>query len=202
MAPGRTELYILCNLDRQDVTGKYLSRTYPTTDERLQPAVGFQFNRQGARRFGQLTREHLPEEGDAFKYQLAILLDNLVMSAPSINSEIRDSGIIEGGGQGFKPKEVEHLIKILQAGSLPASLNPTPAQEEKVGPTLGEDTIAKGCAGHLGLDAGRADLHGHLLPVRRRRGGHRPGRQHDPADRLDGLHPGHVLACPAWPGWR
>ena len=66
------------------------------------------------------------------------------MSAPSINSEIRDSGIIEGGGQGFKPKEVEHLINILQAGSLPASLNPTPLQEEKVGPTLGEDTIAKG----------------------------------------------------------
>ena len=69
------------------------------------------------------------------------------MSAPSINSEIRDQGIIEGGGQGFKAKEVEHLIKILQGGSLPASLNPTPLQEEKVGPTLGEDTIAKGvCA--------------------------------------------------------
>ena len=117
---------------------------YSTQDERLQPAVGFVFNRQGARKFGQLTREHLPEEGGAFKYQLAILLDNLVMSAPSINSEIRDQGIIEGGGQGFKAKEVEHLIKILQAGSLPASLNPEPLQEEKVGPTLGEDTIAKG----------------------------------------------------------
>jgi SecD/SecF fusion protein len=144
VSPGRSEIWILCELDRQNVTGAYLSRTHATTDERLQPAVGFQFNHQGARKFGQLTREHLPEEGDAFKYQLAILLDNLVMSAPSINSEIRDSGIIEGGGQGFKPKEVEHLIKILQAGSLPASLNPTPAQEEKVGPTLGEDSIAKG----------------------------------------------------------
>src|SRR5262249_59505084 len=71
-------------------------------------------------------------------------LDNLVMSAPVINSEIRDSGIIEGGPQGFKPKEVEHLINVLRAGSLPASLDPTPLQEEKVGPTLGEDTIAKG----------------------------------------------------------
>ncbi|MBV8486638.1 MAG: protein translocase subunit SecD, partial [Planctomycetaceae bacterium] len=144
VAPGRTELYILCELDRQNVTGSLLSRTYATNDERLQPAVGFQFNHQGARKFGQLTREHLPEEGDAFKYQLAILLDNLVMSAPSINSEIRESGIIEGGGQGFKPKEVQHLINILQAGSLPASLNPNPVQEEKVGPTLGEDSIVKG----------------------------------------------------------
>ena len=144
VAPGRVERSILTNSDREDVTGKYLPRVYATQDERLQPAVGFVFNRQGARKFGKLTREHLPEEGDAFKYQLAILLDNLVMSAPSINSEIRDQGIIEGGGQGFKAKEVDYLIKILQEGSLPASLNPNPLQEERVGPTLGEDTIAKG----------------------------------------------------------
>ena len=144
VAPGRVERYILCHVDRQNVTGKYLSRAYSTQDERLQPAVGFVFNRPGARKFGQLTREHLPEDGDAFKYQLAILLDNLVMSAPSINSEIRDQGIIEGGGQGFKAKDVEFLITILQKGSLPASLDPEPLQEERVGPTLGEDTITKG----------------------------------------------------------
>ena len=146
MAPGRTETWILYNLDRpgQEVTGKYLRQVRPDYDERLQPAVRFEFNLPGARRFGTLTREHLPEEGEKFKYQLAILLDNLVMSAPVINSEIRDSGIIEGGPQGFKPKDVEHLINVLRAGSLPASLNPTPLQEEKVGPTLGEDTIAKG----------------------------------------------------------
>ncbi|MFO0910182.1 MAG: protein translocase subunit SecD [Isosphaeraceae bacterium] len=143
VSPGRTELWILCLKDRQDVTGKYLSRIFATTDEHLQPAVGFSFNRQGARRFGTLTREHLPEADD-FRYQLAIVLDHVVMSAPSINSEIRDQGIIEGGGQGFKAKEVEHLITILQSGSLPASVNPTPLQEEKVGPTLGEDTITKG----------------------------------------------------------
>lgn len=144
VAPGRIERSILCNIDRQGVTGSYLARAYATQDERLQPAVGFVFNREGARKFSALTREHLPEENDAFKYQLAILLDHLVMSAPSINSEIRESGIIEGGGQGFKPKEVDYLIKILQEGSLPASLNHNPLQEEKVGPTLGEDTIAKG----------------------------------------------------------
>lgn len=144
VSPGRTELYILCKVDRYNVKGKYLSRIYATQDERLQPAVGFNFDHEGARKFGQLTGDHVPEEGDAFKFQLAILLDNLVMSAPSINSQIRDTGIIEGGGQGFKPKEVEHLINILQAGALPASLNPNPLQEEKVGPTLGEDTIAKG----------------------------------------------------------
>ncbi len=138
---------MLCNLDRpgQEVTGKYLKQVRPDFDERLQPAVRFEFDRSGARKFATLTARASPRgRRDAFKYQLAILLDNLVMSAPVINSEIRDSGIIEGGPQGFKAKEVEHLIEVLRAGSLPASLNPTPLQEEKVGPTLGEDTIAKG----------------------------------------------------------
>ena len=33
---------------------------------------------------------------------------------------------------------------LYQPGKLPASLNPEPLQEENIGPTLGEDTIAKG----------------------------------------------------------
>jgi SecD/SecF fusion protein len=144
VAPGRTELFVLCNLDRQNINGGMLSLARPDVDQKFQPAVRFEFKREGARKFGQLTREHLPEENASFHYQLAILLDNLVMSAPNINSEIRESGTIEGGAQGFKQREVDHLVQVLQAGSLPASLNPVPLQEEKVGPTLGEDTIAKG----------------------------------------------------------
>ncbi len=145
-AEGRTETWILCKLDRpgQEVTGKYLKQVKPDVDEGLQPAVRFEFDARGASRFGRLTHEHRPEEGGSFQYQLAIVLDNLVMSAPHLKNEIRDSGIIEGGPQGFKAKEVEHLVQVLRAGSLPASLNPNPVQEEKVGPTLGEDTIAKG----------------------------------------------------------
>jgi SecD/SecF fusion protein len=146
VAPGRVERYILCQVppERQNVTGQYLARVYSTQDEKMQPAVGFVFDRAGARKFGSLTSAHLPKEGGAFHYQLAILLDNVVMSAPQINSEIRETGVIEGGGQGFKAKEVDNLVEILRSGSLPASLNPNPLQEEKIGPTLGEDTIAKG----------------------------------------------------------
>jgi SecD/SecF fusion protein len=146
VAPGRIETWILCVLDRpgQEVTGKYLRAVRRDIDERLHPAVHFEFGSRGASLFGRLTHEHRPKEGGAFQYQLAILLDNLVMSAPVLKNEIRDQGIIEGGPQGFKQKEVEHLVQVLRAGSLPASLNPTPLQEEKVGPTLGEDTIAKG----------------------------------------------------------
>ena len=137
---GFTERLILIKLDRQNVTGGNLSYAFPTQDQRLQPAVGFHFTPQGGRRFGQLTRDNLPEEGGAFKRQLAILLDEQIMSAPSINSEINDEGIIEN----MPSREVDHLIGILRAGSLPASLVPTPLLEEKVGATLGQDTIDKG----------------------------------------------------------
>src|SRR5262249_18948967 len=118
----------------------YLAHVSQQTDERVQPVVKFVFRPIGGRKFGQLTRDHVPEEQGSFKYRLAILLDNLVMSAPSINSEIRDEGVIEGG----QPKEIGHLILIRRSGSLPASLDPTPLLEEKVGPTLGRDTIQKG----------------------------------------------------------
>jgi SecD/SecF fusion protein len=144
VSPGHIERFVLYKVDRQDVTGKLLAKAEPQQDDHYQPAVGFVFNRIGGRKFGILTSEHLPEEGGNFKYQLAILLDGVVQSAPSINSEIRDSGIIEGGSQGFSPKELDFLITVLRSGSLPASLNPEPLQEENVGPTLGDDTIAKG----------------------------------------------------------
>ncbi|MBI1324723.1 protein translocase subunit SecD [bacterium] len=144
--PGRVERYVLVLVppDTQDVSGQYLARAYMAQDSRLNPAVGFAFNRRGAVKFGRLTREHLPEEGGNFKYRLAILLDDFVQSAPSLNSEISDSGIIEGGPSGFPVGEVNFLLSILNAGSLPATLNPVPLLEEKVGPTLGQDTIAKG----------------------------------------------------------
>ena len=144
---GVTERYILARVppERQNVTGANLIRVEKTPDQRtLKPVVAFGLDREGGRHFADLTRSHLPE-GDDFKYRLAIVLDGQIMSAPSINSEIRDSGQIEMGASGDQlQKDIEHLVTILKAGSLPATLKPTPLQEEKIGPTLGEDTIKKG----------------------------------------------------------
>ena len=144
VAPGHTVRYILYKIDRQNVTGKLLAKADVQQDDHYQPAVGFTFNRQGGRKFSTLTGEHLPEENNSFRYQLAILLDGVIQSAPTINSVISESGIIEGGQDGFTKKELDFLITVLRSGSLPASLNPEPLQEENVGSTLGDDTIAKG----------------------------------------------------------
>jgi preprotein translocase subunit SecD len=62
---------------------------------------------------------------------ILLLLDGLVMSAPTINSEIRDAGIITGD---FTQREVESLANILRAGALPAALKPLPVSRQAVPP--------------------------------------------------------------------
>ncbi|WP_152049876.1 protein translocase subunit SecD [Tautonia marina] len=145
--PGLTEYFVLYEVPResQDVTGDMLDRVYPTTDEQLRAAVGFNLDPTGSRRFGNLTGRYRPRQEGAFRFNLAILLDGEIMSAPQINDRITDRGIITMGGRGSQATEqVNYLIDILRAGSLPIALQSPPLQEETIGPTLGEDTIRKG----------------------------------------------------------
>src|SRR5205814_2617199 len=92
-----------------------------------------------------LTRKNDPsgggEEATQIKRYLAIILDGLVMSAPTINSEISTHGQISGD---FSQKEVDSLVNILRAGALPATLKPQPVSESTMGATLGADTIEAG----------------------------------------------------------
>ena len=62
-------------------------------------------------------------DDSANKRHLAIILDGLVMSAPTINSKITHSGQITGD---FTRKEVDSLVNILRSGALPATLKPQP----------------------------------------------------------------------------
>ena len=55
---GVEERYVLYKVEPEtrSVTGDMLESVYPTTDEKIQPAVGFIFKAQGANKFGRLTR--------------------------------------------------------------------------------------------------------------------------------------------------
>jgi preprotein translocase subunit SecD len=118
---------------RAIVTGEMLSKAFPSTDEYNQPAVGFRFDSQGSRRFGDATRENV---GKPF----AIVLDNRVISAPVIRQPILGgSGVIEGN---FSQQEANDLIKLLNAGALPAPL--TVEQQSTVGAELGADAVQAG----------------------------------------------------------
>jgi SecD/SecF fusion protein len=107
----------------------------------LDPAVLFQFNTNGANRFGKISERN--RKGDnGFKRQLAVIMDEKIVSAPSLDAVIRDSGTISGSS--FDQAGVNRLVFILRSGALNAELKPDPVSENSVGPTLGEDTIRKG----------------------------------------------------------
>jgi SecD/SecF fusion protein len=127
------------------IDGSYLVSAYGQPGQDLRPAVHFTFNNRGGELFGNITRKNVSEgtgpEGTQKRRHLAIILDGLVMSAPTINSEIRQQGQISGN---FTQKEVDALVNILRAGRLPATLKPQPVSESSIAATLGEDTIAAG----------------------------------------------------------
>lgn len=116
---------------RVNVTGDHLTNAQPTFQDG-QPVVSFNFDSIGARRFGDTTSENIGR-------QLAIVLDGRVVSAPVIQSTIRDRGVITGR---FTVDEATDLALLLRAGALPAPLEIL--EERTVGPGLGADSIAAG----------------------------------------------------------
>ena len=137
---------VLVALDRFDVTGDFLSRASGGYDQNLQPCVNFSFNSQGAALFGTLTSQNLPDPANRLLSRLGIVLDGVLLSAPTIRSTISSDGQITGS---FKQEDVEFLVGVLNAGSLPAALYSEPISEQKISPQLGADTIRSGAQAML-----------------------------------------------------
>jgi preprotein translocase subunit SecD len=97
-----------------------------------QAVIGFTLTPEGAPKFSALTSSNINRA-------LAIVLDNKVVSAPNIQSEISDQGQITGN---FTQQTAADLALVLRSGALPASL--TTLEERTVGPSLGRDSIRQG----------------------------------------------------------
>ncbi|MCE5277432.1 MAG: protein translocase subunit SecD [Planctomycetaceae bacterium] len=91
-------------------------------------AVNFALDGRGAQKFAMLT-------GQNKNKLMAILLDDEVYSAPRIQSTISDRGQITGS---FTQQDVEDLVRTLNAGSLPARINPEPVSESMFAPSIGK----------------------------------------------------------------
>ena len=109
------------------------------TDAEVRPGgqggwvVTFTLDSQGTRVFSAFT-------GNNIGKQLAIVLDNVVYSAPVIRSQISEGrGEIEGD---FTPESARDLAIVLRAGALPAPIRIL--ANETVGPSLGQDSIRAG----------------------------------------------------------
>ncbi len=121
-----------------EITGEHLTRVFPDRKD-IKPVIGFEFDQAGRSKFGRLTERSIGKP-------LAIILDGTLYSAPIIRDRIPGKGIIEGN---FTQEEVNDLIAVMRAGSLPADLELE--METTVGPSLGKDSINKGLlAGIIG----------------------------------------------------
>ncbi|MDQ2657203.1 MAG: protein translocase subunit SecDF [Bacteroidota bacterium] len=117
------------------LTGESIVTARQDLDEKAQPAVSMTMNTTGTRIWAKWTAEAATKRS-----RIAIMLDNVVYSAPFVNSEIPNgNSIIQGN---FTSEEAKDLANILKAGSLPAPI--IIVEETVVGPTLGAESIQNG----------------------------------------------------------
>lgn len=96
--------------------------------------TSFVLTQQAAKKFATYTEANIGQRA-------AIVVDGIVISAPTIQSKISDTGVITGA---TSQEEAADLALNLRAGSLPAALNIE--EERTVGPSLGTDSIHEGFA--------------------------------------------------------
>jgi len=116
------------------LSGESLVNAKPSFDNQTNEAtVSFTLDRLGAKKFGKITANNVGK-------RLAIILDNKIVSAPSIREPILGgNGVISGD---FTFQTATDLALMLRSGALPAPL--TIIEERSVGPDLGEDSIKAG----------------------------------------------------------
>lgn len=127
---------------RPIITGEYVTDARPQQDPQSGSVVTFQLNAEGARRFRTETGRHV---GD----NMAIVLDQRVITAPVLQSAIGRNGQITLGG-GRRLQEAQDLALVLRAGSLQTPLRIV--ESRSIGASLGDDAVQSGIrAGLLGL---------------------------------------------------
>jgi preprotein translocase subunit SecD len=124
-------LYVLDT--RPIITGDYLVDAKPRSDPMEGTVVSFSLNNEGGRRFKNETAKHI-------KDNMAIVLDDRVMSAPVIQSSIGRDGQITMGRADVQA--AQDLALVLRAGALPVALKV--AEARQIGASLGQDSIRKG----------------------------------------------------------
>lgn len=116
------------------LSGEHLTDAQPGFDNiNNNSVVNFKLDNFGAKKFAYATKNNIGR-------RLAIVIDNQVVSAPTIRDAITaGSGQISGG---FSVEEANNLAIVLRSGALPAPMSII--EERTVGPDLGQESIDKG----------------------------------------------------------
>jgi SecD/SecF fusion protein len=132
------ELYAL-KADRSNqatISGGVVVDASATFDQVGKPAVTMQMNGKGAKQWEELTGRVSQQQN-----AIAIVLDNVVYSAPGVSSGAIAGGRSEITGS-FTVEETQDLANVLRAGKLPAKADIV--QSDVVGPSLGQEAIDNG----------------------------------------------------------
>ncbi|RZK61335.1 MAG: protein translocase subunit SecDF, partial [Hymenobacter sp.] len=115
------------------VSGEVVSDARQDYDQNGRPEVQMNMNANGSRKWAKMTGANIGK-------QVAVVLDDIVYSAPTVQGEIT-GGVTSITGN-FTIEEAQDLAQVLKAGKLPA---PTRIVEEAVvGPSLGQEAINQG----------------------------------------------------------
>jgi preprotein translocase subunit SecD len=118
-----------------------------SSSENSPHVVAFDFTSDGVKKFYEFTKANV---GSA----IAIILDNVVVSAASVKAAIEAKGGTDTvlSGKYFTEKSAKELVLLLKSGSFSAPVEVV--EERQIGPSLGQESIRKGllsCGIALGL---------------------------------------------------
>jgi SecD/SecF fusion protein len=118
---------------RAPLEGEVVTDAKDEFDQYGNPIVTMKMNTEGARKWAAITEANV-------NHCVAVVLDNLVYSAPNVINKI-DGGNTQISGN-FTTTETKDLANVLQSGKMPAPASII--QEDIVGPTLGAQSIQAG----------------------------------------------------------
>lgn len=139
-----TEATTSATFKNTGLTGKHIKKaTISFNQENGQPQVALSFSDEGAKLFSEVTRRNIGR-------QVAIVVDDMLISAPTVQQEIIDGNAVISGT--FTTDEAKKLAIAINSGALPMSVKLI--EQKNIGPTLGAVEVRKSvAAGAIGLVA-------------------------------------------------
>ncbi len=126
------------------LTGKHIKKSTVVFDQQTgKPQVALAFSSEGAKIFADVTKRNVGKP-------VAIVVDNALISAPTVQQEIADGNAVINGT--FTVDEAKKLAISINSGALPLSVKLV--EQKNVGPTLGATEVRRSLiAGGIGLVA-------------------------------------------------
>jgi len=126
---------------KTDLTGRDLTKANLTFSNTNEPEIGLQFTADGATKFQEITKRNIGKP-------LAIYLDDVLLQAPRVNTEISGGSAVITGK--FTIEDAKNIVIQLNAGALPTPISLL--SQSQISATLGQESIQRSLfAGIVGL---------------------------------------------------